>query len=144
MAARLLFAAVAETELLCPPWHRCAHSQDDKGRWNKFGGRLSWDQNAICNNNPAWGGRGNHKTGDDYPAAPNLDHTQEWLRNDIVQWLQYLRKSIGFDGWRFDFVRGYGGQYVKTYTDATVGVPEGSERMEKGHSFGQSCTAGLY
>jgi len=100
--------------------HRCAHSQDEKGRWNKFGGRLSWDQNAICNNNPAWGGRGNHKTGDDYPAAPNLDHTQEWLRNDIVQWLQYLRKSIGFDGWRFDFVRGYGGQYVKTYTDATV------------------------
>jgi alpha-amylase len=51
-----------------------------------------------------------------------LDHTQEWLRNDIVQWLQYLRKSIGFDGWRFDFVRGYGGQYVKIYTDATVCV----------------------
>ena len=37
---------------------------------------LAWDASAICNNNPAWGGHGGHKTGDDYPAAPNIDHTQ--------------------------------------------------------------------
>ncbi|KIY91536.1 hypothetical protein MNEG_16428 [Monoraphidium neglectum] len=66
-----------------------------------------------------WGGRGSHKTGDDYPAAPNIDHTQERIRNDIVDWLKYL-KTVGFDGWRFDFVRGYGGNYVKAYIDATV------------------------
>ena len=56
--------------------HRCATYQSDDGKWNKFGGRLAWDKSAICNNNPAWGGRGAHKTGDDYPAAPNIDHTQ--------------------------------------------------------------------
>ncbi|KAI8469622.1 MAG: glycoside hydrolase superfamily [Monoraphidium minutum] len=99
--------------------HRCAHFQGSDGKWNKFGGRLAWDASAICNNNPAWGGRGAHKTGEDYPAAPNLDHTQERIRNDITGWLQYL-KTVGFDGWRFDFVRGYGGQYVKQYIDATV------------------------
>jgi hypothetical protein len=42
------------------------------------------------------------------------------VRNDLIQWLQHLRNNIGFDGWRFDFVRGYNGQYAKIYTDATV------------------------
>jgi alpha-amylase len=100
--------------------HRCATYQSSDGKWNKYGGRLAWDSSAICNNNPAWGGRGAHKTGDDYPAAPNIDHTQETIRNDIIEWLRFLKNSIGFDGWRFDFVRGYGGQYCKIYTDATV------------------------
>ena len=35
--------------------------QDEEGRWNKYGGRLAWDTSAICNNNPTFGGTGNHK-----------------------------------------------------------------------------------
>ncbi|KAF8066365.1 AMY2 [Scenedesmus sp. PABB004] len=100
--------------------HRCATYQSPDGKWNKFGGRLAWDNSAICNNNPAWGGKGAHKTGDDYPAAPNIDHTQESIRTDVIEWLRFLKNSIGFDGWRFDFVRGYNGQFCKIYTDATV------------------------
>ena len=50
--------------------------QDEQGRWNKFGGRLPWDQSAICCNNGTFGGTGRHKTGEDYVAAPNIDHTQ--------------------------------------------------------------------
>ena len=42
------------------------------------------------------------------------------MRDDLIQWLQYLRRSIGFDGWRFDFTRGYNGSFAKTYIDATV------------------------
>jgi glycosidase len=80
--------------------------QDEKGRWNKYGGRLPWGTEAICNNNPVFGGTGNHKTGEDYVAAPNIDHTQEFVRQDIIKWLKLLR-SIGFDGFRFDFVKGY-------------------------------------
>lgn len=56
--------------------HRCASHQGGDGKWNKFGGRLAWDSTAICCNNPAYGGRGNPKQGDDYTAAPNIDHTQ--------------------------------------------------------------------
>ncbi|EFJ47473.1 hypothetical protein VOLCADRAFT_74960 [Volvox carteri f. nagariensis] len=100
--------------------HRCANSQGSDGKWNKFGGRLAWDASAICSNNPAFGGRGNPKQGDDYAAAPNIDHSQERIRNDIINWMKYLRNSIGFDGWRFDFVRGYLGSYCKTYIDETV------------------------
>lgn len=102
------------------PVRRSYALQSSDGKWNKFGGRLAWDNSAICNNNPQWGGRGAHKTGDDYSAAPNIDHTQERIRNDIIEWMRFLRNSIGFDGWRFDFVRGYNGQYCKTYVDATV------------------------
>jgi alpha-amylase len=49
------------------------------------------------------------------PRSP----AQDQIRSDIIGWLQYL-KTVGFDGWRFDFVRGYGGQYIKTYIDSTV------------------------
>jgi hypothetical protein len=32
-------------------------------------------------------------------------HPQERIRKDISEWLLYLRKSIGFDGWRFDYTK---------------------------------------
>lgn len=56
--------------------HRCAQYQGDDGKWNKFGGRLPWDSSAICSGNSEFGGRGNPKRGDDYSAAPNIDHSQ--------------------------------------------------------------------
>lgn len=36
------------------------------------------------------------------------------VREDIKDWLKWLRNSIGFDGWRFDFVKGYGACPVST------------------------------
>lgn len=45
---------------------------------------------------------------------------QEQIQKDIIDWLRFLKQSIGFDGWRFDFVRGYNGKFCKIYTDATV------------------------
>eukprot|EP00983_Pelagomonas_calceolata_P063605 1147814-Pelagomonas_calceolata.AAC.1 len=53
-----------------------SYNDGEDGKWNKYGGRLAWDASAICNNNPAFGGRGNPKQGDDYAAAPNIDHSQ--------------------------------------------------------------------
>ena len=99
--------------------HRCAHYQDDSGRWNKFGGRLEWPTTAITNNNPEYGGTGSRKNTEDYTAAPNIDHSQEFVRKDIVAWLQHLRK-IGYDGWRFDFVKGYQGEFTRIYVDESV------------------------
>mmetsp|Transcript_15218 Transcript_15218/g.26374 ORF Transcript_15218/g.26374 Transcript_15218/m.26374 type:complete len:244 (+) Transcript_15218:26-757(+) len=34
--------------------------------------------------------------------------------------MKYLRTSIGFDGWRFDYVRGYPGQFCKQYINETT------------------------
>jgi hypothetical protein len=38
---------------------------------------------------------------------------------DIKHWLSWLRRDVGFDGWRFDFVKGYGGRHVREYVEAT-------------------------
>lgn len=57
------------------------------------------------------------------PACPSCVWlAQESIQNDVIEWLRFLKNSIGFDGWRFDFVRGYDGRFVKIYTDATVSV----------------------
>ena len=100
--------------------HRCAHNQDDQGRWNKFGGRLAWDASYISNGSREFGGTGGNPTGEDYEAAPNIDHTQERVRNDLSKWLKFLRNSIGFDGWRFDYVKGYSGEFTREYIDNSV------------------------
>ncbi|KAL9246416.1 hypothetical protein vseg_019954 [Gypsophila vaccaria] len=100
--------------------HRCAHSKNQNGVWNIFGGRLNWDDRAVVADDPHFQGRGNKSSGDNFHAAPNIDHSQDFVRNDIKEWLCWLRKDIGYDGWRLDFVRGFWGGYVKDYIDAST------------------------
>ncbi|KAL6983542.1 Alpha-amylase A type-3, variant 2 [Sarracenia purpurea var. burkii] len=99
--------------------HRCAHSKNQNGVWNIFGGRLNWDDRAVVADDPHFQGRGNKSSGDNFHAAPNIDHSQEFVRKDLKEWLRWLRKDIGYDGWRLDFVRGFWGGYVKDYLDAS-------------------------
>ena len=55
------------------------------------------------------------------PTLPASHHSlQERIREDITDWLHWLRYSVGFDGWRLDFVRGFPGQYTKQYIDEVV------------------------
>ncbi|KAH0991466.1 hypothetical protein GBA52_002949 [Prunus armeniaca] len=64
--------------------------------------------------------RGNKSSGECFHAAPNIDHSQDFVRKDIKEWLHWLsREEIGYDGWRLDFVRGFWGGYVKDYIDST-------------------------
>lgn len=99
--------------------HRCAYKQSPNGVWNIFGGKLAWGPEAIVCDDPNFQGRGNPSTGDIFHAAPNIDHSQEFVRKDIKEWLDWLRNDIGFDGWRLDFVRGFSGGYVKEYIEAS-------------------------
>lgn len=99
--------------------HRCAQKQSPNGVWNIFGGQLAWGPEAIVCDDPNFQGRGNPSTGDIFHAAPNIDHSQEFVRRDIKEWLNWLRNDIGFDGWRLDFVRGFSGGYVKEYIEDT-------------------------
>jgi hypothetical protein len=41
------------------------------------------------------------------------------FQQDIKHWLSWLRTDVGFDGWRFDFAKGYNGQHVLDYIKAT-------------------------
>ncbi|XP_044488895.1 alpha-amylase 3, chloroplastic isoform X2 [Mangifera indica] len=99
--------------------HRCAHFQNQNGVWNIFGGHLNWDDRAVVCDDPHFQGRGNKSSGDNFHAAPNIDHSQDFVRKDIKEWLCWLRREIGYDGWRLDFVRGFWGGYVKDYLDAS-------------------------
>ncbi|KAF5957558.1 hypothetical protein HYC85_004783 [Camellia sinensis] len=98
------------------------HNQDllsPNGVWNIFGGKLAWGPEAIVCDDPNFQGRGNPSSGDIFHAAPNIDHSQDFVRRDIKEWLNWLRNDIGFDGWRLDFVRGFSGGYVKEYIEAS-------------------------
>eukprot|EP01018_Ginkgo_biloba_P014005 Gb_18574 [translate_table: standard] len=99
--------------------HRCAQKQSSNGVWNIFGGKLSWGPEAIVRDDPNFQGRGNASSGDIFHAAPNIDHSQSFVRKDIKEWLIWLRNDIGYDGWRLDFVRGFWGGYVKEYIEAS-------------------------
>ncbi|XP_065863071.1 alpha-amylase 3, chloroplastic [Euphorbia lathyris] len=99
--------------------HRCAHYKNQNGVWNIFGGRLNWDDRAVVADDPHFQGRGNKSSGDNFHAAPNIDHSQDFVRKDLKEWLCWLRDEIGYDGWRLDFVRGFWGGYVKDYIDAS-------------------------
>ncbi|XP_047176149.1 alpha-amylase 3, chloroplastic-like [Vigna umbellata] len=71
--------------------HRCAHYKNPNGIWNLFGGRLNWDDRAIVADDPHFQGRGNKSSGDNFHAAPNIDHSQEFVRKDLKEWLLWLR-----------------------------------------------------
>ncbi|CAK9859227.1 unnamed protein product [Sphagnum jensenii] len=99
--------------------HRCAQKQDANGVWNVFGGKLDWGPEAIVKDDPNFQGRGNPSSGDFFHAAPNIDHSQAFVRKDIKEWMKWLRNDFQFDGWRLDFVRGFWGGYIKEYIEAT-------------------------
>ncbi|WP_378188382.1 starch-binding protein [Aquimarina sp. W85] len=54
-----------------------------------------------------------------YAAARDLDHKNPEVRNELINWMNFLKNDIGFDGWRYDFVHGYDPIYNKQYNDAT-------------------------
>ena len=58
-------------------------------------------------------------SGGGFAAARDLDHFNPAVRQEIIAWMSWLRNTIGFDGWRYDFVHGYDPIFNKEYNDAT-------------------------
>lgn len=94
----------------------------------------TWGTNAITADDEVWSEpsysgislRGNYDTGTPYAAARDVDHTQQFVQNDIKAFLDNL-KALGYDGWRYDFVHGFSTQYISMYnghTNPTYSVGE--------------------
>ena len=99
---------------------------DDFGEYGKF--QLTAEH--VCNDdevntNASAGAErgtatGKADTGDKWEGARDLDHTSEYVQNDIKAYLNWLKGEIGYDGWRYDLVKGYGAEYVGVYNDASA------------------------
>ena len=99
--------------------HRCATRRGRDGRWNRWdnGMRAGWEEWAITRNNSEWSGTGAFGTGEEWMGAPNLDHTNTRVRDDLKQFLTWLRHDVGFGGLRLDFVKGYAARYASEYVN---------------------------
>lgn len=112
--------------------HRCADTQDDDGVWRIFSNvsfpegtheaDKKWGPWAIVADDPVFNGEGNPATGAMYEAAPDIDHANERVRKELKLWLNWLKEDIGFGGWRFDYVKGYGAKFNEEYVRDTVGL----------------------
>lgn len=61
--------------------------------------------------------RGAPDTGATYAAYRDLDHTNLVVQQGIVDWMNDVLKPAGFVGWRYDYVKGFSGNYVGQYNE---------------------------
>lgn len=81
----------------------------------------TWDPSHICKNDEVNGQSGQatptgaNDTGDNFDGSRDLDHTNTYVQDGIKAYLNTLHHKYGYNGWRFDMVKGYGAQYVGEY-----------------------------
>lgn len=85
----------------------------------------TWSCSAICvddegyTNPDAFGTKpcGPEDDGEAWHGARDLNHNSVEVRNGMVELLRRLQ-DIGFDAWRFDFVKGFHHKHIAYYDDA--------------------------
>jgi alpha-amylase len=99
--------------------HRTASHQED-GVWNVFhhrSGKMMWEKWALSKDD--YRGTGSPDSGENFEPAPDIDHNNARVRKDLIAWLNWLQSDLGFQGFRFDFVKGFDGRWVREYMRET-------------------------
>ena len=87
-----------------------------------------WPSDTIVNDDEVWAqppyaNLPRSRFGDEGQGdfgARDLDHRNPKVQEDAKAFLRWLRKDIGFDGWRYDMVKGYPARYVQLYNAASA------------------------
>ena len=85
-----------------------------------------WSCNSICvddeaSTNPdAFGTKpcGDQDEGWSWGGARDLNHRSEEVQGGLKNYLELL-KGLGFDSWRYDYVKGFPAKYVAEYNEST-------------------------
>ncbi len=86
-------------------------------------GTMTWSLADICrgddggNTASNYNITGNDDTGDDFNGYRDLDHTSENVQKNVKLYLDFLLNDLGYAGFRYDMVKGYGAQYTKLYNE---------------------------
>lgn len=57
--------------------------------------------------------------GDNDSGCRDIDHSNKIVQDEVKIFLRWLRNDIGFDGWRYDMVKGFSPYWVGHYNYAT-------------------------
>lgn len=100
-----------------------------KGRNTGKEYKLSWSLADICKNDECankyengvqkYPVTGADDTGDNFDGFRDLDHTSANVQHNIDVYLDFLLNELGYAGFRYDMVKGYGAEYIKKYNDAS-------------------------
>ncbi|MDY7228699.1 glucan 1,4-alpha-maltotetraohydrolase domain-containing protein [Hyalangium rubrum] len=80
----------------------------------------TWGADSVCQGDEWTDATGAADTGSGFNAGRDIDHTKAYVRTSLTTWLNYKKNTLGYDGWRWDYVKGFGGSYVGTYVGATA------------------------
>lgn len=89
--------------------------------WN--GRKWSIGLDGICSNDEMANQPGQPKptgakdTGDNFDGCRDLDHTNANVQDNVKNYCKFLLEDLGYAGFRYDMVNGYGGEYTKIYNE---------------------------
>lgn len=102
---------------------------DNFGSYGSFqfgAGNICCDDECLSNGYTAYGAKDagyetNCNASGGYCAARDLDHSNTYVQNATKAYLKWMKNEMGYDGWRYDLVKGYLGCYTKMYNEAGAG-----------------------
>lgn len=89
-----------------------------------------WPTNVIVQNDswpgvagaPYNGKSPNYSEGMLDPGSRNIDHRNPLVMKDTIVFLRWLRYTMGYDGWRYDFVNGYAPYHIQEFNNGSQPV----------------------
>ena len=73
------------------------------------------DNGATASNNPSVSLSPNKDEGEGWDGMRDLDHKSENVQNIVKAYVKYLADDLGYTGFRYDMVKGFGGEHVADY-----------------------------